>query len=146
MIVLGKPKRCKMSQKVTTRSAESIVIGLYSIHLVNLSMATNTCVKPPGAVVKGPIMSRPQHGNGHEGGMGDEVMSRDMSLFAKELAVGTASNECFGIYQSSWPVETRSKCLADYCARSRVVPAHAFMNLLEYLFALLPADTLHEYA
>jgi hypothetical protein len=42
---------------------------LYSIHLINLSMATNTCVKPPIAVVKGPIMSKPQHTNGHEGGM-----------------------------------------------------------------------------
>jgi hypothetical protein len=61
---------CKMSQmKVTTRSAMSVAIGLYSIHLVNLSMTTNTCVKPPGAVVKGPIMSRPQHANDHEGGM-----------------------------------------------------------------------------
>jgi hypothetical protein len=70
MMVLGKPKWCRMSQmKVTTRSAESIVIGLYSIHLVNLSMATSTCVKPPSAVVKEPIISRPQHANGHEGGM-----------------------------------------------------------------------------
>jgi hypothetical protein len=70
MIVSGKPKWCKMSQmKVTTRSVESVAIGLYSIHLVNLSMATNTCVKPPGALVQGPIMSRPQHANGHEGGM-----------------------------------------------------------------------------
>jgi hypothetical protein len=70
IIVLGKPKRCKMPQmKVTTRSALSIAIGLYSIYLVNLSMATNTCVKPPSAVVKGPIMSRPQHANGHEGGI-----------------------------------------------------------------------------
>jgi hypothetical protein len=31
---------------------------LYSIHLVNLSIATNTWVKMPGAVVKGPIISR----------------------------------------------------------------------------------------
>jgi hypothetical protein len=46
-----------MSQmKVTTLSTVSIVIGLYSIHLVNLSMATNTCVKPLDAVVKGPII------------------------------------------------------------------------------------------
>jgi hypothetical protein len=36
-----------------------------------------------------------------------------MWLFAKELAVGTPVNECFGICQSSWPVETKSKCLAD---------------------------------
>jgi hypothetical protein len=59
-----------MSQmKVTTRSMLSVAIGLYSIHLVNLSMATNTCVKPPGVVVKGPIMSKPQHANGDEGGI-----------------------------------------------------------------------------
>jgi hypothetical protein len=42
---------------------------LYSFHLVNLSMAMNTCVKPPSTVVKGPIMSTPQHANGYEGGM-----------------------------------------------------------------------------
>jgi hypothetical protein len=70
MMVLGKPKRYKMSwMKVTTQSVVSVAIGLYLIHLVNLSMATNTCVKPPGAVVKGPIMFGPQHANGHEGGM-----------------------------------------------------------------------------
>jgi hypothetical protein len=70
IIVLGKPKQCKMLQmKVTTQSALSVMIVLYTIHLVNLSMATNTCVKPPGTVVKGLIMSKPQHANGHESGM-----------------------------------------------------------------------------
>jgi hypothetical protein len=70
IIVLEKPKWCKMSQmKVTTRFAVSAAIGLYSIYFVNLLMATNTCVKPPGAVVKGPFMSRPQHANGHDGGI-----------------------------------------------------------------------------
>jgi hypothetical protein len=60
MIVLRKPKQCKMSQmKVTTISAESVAISLYSNHLVNLSMASNTCEKHPGVAVKGPIMSRP---------------------------------------------------------------------------------------
>jgi hypothetical protein len=89
------------------------VIGLYSIHLVNLSMATNTCVKPLSTAVKGPIMSRPKHCKQPLGWYGDEVMSRNKGLFTKELAVGTPANECFGIWQSSWPVETRSKRLAD---------------------------------
>jgi hypothetical protein len=40
-------------------------------------------------------------------------MSWNMRLFAKELAVGTPANECFGICQSSEPVETRSKWLAE---------------------------------
>jgi hypothetical protein len=53
MMVLGKLKRCKISEvKSTTRSGVSLAIGLYSIHLVNLSIATRTWVKPPGAVVK----------------------------------------------------------------------------------------------
>jgi hypothetical protein len=34
-----------------------------------LSMATNTCVKSPSAVVKGPIISKPQHANDYEGGI-----------------------------------------------------------------------------
>jgi hypothetical protein len=38
-------------------------------HLVNLSIATNTWVKPPGTVVKGPIISRLQQANGQDGGM-----------------------------------------------------------------------------
>jgi hypothetical protein len=42
---------------------------LTSIHLVNLSMATNTLLNPPGAVGSGTIMSSPQHANGQVGGM-----------------------------------------------------------------------------
>jgi hypothetical protein len=36
-----------------------------------------------------------------------------MGLFAEELAVFTLMNECFGVCQSSQPVEIRSKSLAD---------------------------------
>jgi hypothetical protein len=38
----------------------SFLIGLASIHLVHLSTYTRRCVKPPGAVLNGPTMSRPQ--------------------------------------------------------------------------------------
>ena len=38
--------------------------SLYSIHLENLSMATYTYWKPPGAGLKGPIISSPQHVKG----------------------------------------------------------------------------------
>jgi hypothetical protein len=99
--------------KVTTRFAVNVAIGLYSIQLVNLSIVTNTCVKPSSAVIKGPIMFRPQHANGHEGGIGDEIMRWNIGLFAKELTVGAPANECFGICQRNRPVETRTKRLAD---------------------------------
>jgi hypothetical protein len=42
---------------------------LYSIHLVNLSIATNVWVKPPGTIVNGPIISRLQQANGQDGSM-----------------------------------------------------------------------------
>jgi hypothetical protein len=42
---------------------------LYSIHSVNLSIATNVWVKLPGTVVNGPIISRLQQANGQDGGM-----------------------------------------------------------------------------
>jgi hypothetical protein len=70
MMVFGKLKRCKiLEMKSTTRSGVSLPIGLYSIHLVNLSIATNKWVKPPGAIVKGPIISRLQQAKGQDGGM-----------------------------------------------------------------------------
>jgi hypothetical protein len=37
--------------------------------LVNLSMATNILLKPPGAVGSGSIMSSPQQAKGQIGGM-----------------------------------------------------------------------------
>jgi hypothetical protein len=40
-------------------------------------------------------------------------MSWNMGLFTKELVVGAPANECFGICQSSQPLETISKRLAD---------------------------------
>ena len=70
MIVFGKPNLWSISlMNSTARSYEIFLIGLTSIHLVNLSTATRMCVKPPGAVGSGPIMSRLQQANGHDGGM-----------------------------------------------------------------------------
>jgi hypothetical protein len=70
MMVSGKPKRCRMLEmKSTTLSGVSLVIGLYSIHFVNLSIVTYTWVKPPSAVVNGPIISKLQQANSQDGGM-----------------------------------------------------------------------------
>jgi len=40
-------------------------------------------------------------------------MRRDMSLFAKELAVGAPADEFFGVCQSYRPVETQSEGFSD---------------------------------
>ena len=55
--------------KSTTLSNEFLTMGLYSNHLVNLLIATRTWLNPPGAMVRGPIMSRLQQANDHDGGI-----------------------------------------------------------------------------
>jgi hypothetical protein len=43
----------------------------------------------------------------------DEVVCRDVSLFAKELTVVTPVDEFFGVCQSHQPVDTWPECLPD---------------------------------
>ena len=50
-------------------SDEILTMGLYSIHLVNLSTATSTWLNLPGATVNGPIMSKLQQANDYDGGI-----------------------------------------------------------------------------
>jgi hypothetical protein len=68
-----------------------------------------------------------------------------MGLVVEELAVCTLANECFGVCQSSQSVEPRSEGFSDQRARSNMIFACAFINLVEYFSAFLCAYTLHEY-
>ena len=64
MMEFGIPKRWMIFVKnATTCSDPMLVKGRTSIHLENLSMATNRCLKPPGAFYKGPTRSRPHTTN-----------------------------------------------------------------------------------
>ena len=55
--------------------AVELVIGIASIHFVNLSTATSRCVCPPGDdFLSGPTISSPHWANGHVNGM---VLSAD---------------------------------------------------------------------
>jgi hypothetical protein len=69
-----------------------------------------------------------------------------VGLFVEELAVCMPVNKCIGVCQSSRPVELGSESLPDQHARSSMVSARSFVNLLEYFSAFLNAHTLHEYA
>src|ERR1043165_2273753 len=53
------------TMNLTTVGPSSFLIGLASIHLVNLSTATSKCAMPPLAVLNGPTMSSPDTANGH---------------------------------------------------------------------------------
>ena len=53
--------------KLTVVRAVELVIGTASIHLVNLSTATNRCVRPPFEdFLSGPTMSSPEVANNQE--------------------------------------------------------------------------------
>jgi hypothetical protein len=65
MIEFGIPKRWMIFVKnATAYSNLMLVKGRTSIHLENLSMATSRCVKPPGAICKGPTRSKPHTAKG----------------------------------------------------------------------------------
>ena len=92
MIVLGKPNLWSISlMNSTARSDEIFLIGLTSIHLVNLSTATRMCVKPPGAVGSGhqeaPASERPQWRYGYQ------VVSKQATLFGEVLASWASFDE-----------------------------------------------------
>src|ERR1041385_233398 len=70
MMLFGTPYLTVMStMNLTLVGQSSFLISLASIHLVNLSTATNKCFMLPLAVLNGPTMSRPQTANGHVIGM-----------------------------------------------------------------------------
>src|SRR3954471_12945352 len=76
MILCGTPNLKMIDlMKLTVVRAVEMVIGIASIHLVNLSTATSRCVRPPFEdFLSGPTMSSPQVANSQDNGM---VLSSD---------------------------------------------------------------------
>src|SRR4051812_39045165 len=71
MMLWGTPNRKIIDlMKLTDVRAVELVIGIASIHLVNLSTATSRCVLPPfDDFLRGPTMSSPQVAKGQDNGM-----------------------------------------------------------------------------
>ena len=70
MIEFGTPNLKTMPMKNRTACSDLILpMGRASIHLENLSIATNKWVKHPGAFFSGPTRSSPHTANGHVMGM-----------------------------------------------------------------------------
>src|ERR1041385_467769 len=79
MMLCGTPNLKMIDlMKLTGVRAVELVIGTASIHLVNLSTATNRCVLPSFEdFLSGPTMSSPHVANGHDNGM---VLSSDAGV------------------------------------------------------------------
>ena len=70
MIEFRTPNLKTMSVKNSTAYSDLILpMGRASIHLENLSIATNKWVKPPGAFCSGPTRSSPHTAKDHVMGM-----------------------------------------------------------------------------
>ena len=70
MIEFGTPNLWIMSVKNCIAYSDLILaMGRASIHLLNLSIATNKWVKPPGAFYNGPMRCSPHTAKGHVMGM-----------------------------------------------------------------------------
>src|SRR3954462_13680584 len=66
MILFGNPYLTVIStMNLTVVGPSSFLIGLASIHLLNLSTATNRCVMPPLVILNSPTISNPHTANGH---------------------------------------------------------------------------------
>src|SRR3954462_93426 len=76
MMLCGTPNLKMIDlMKLTAVRVVELVTGTASIHLVNLSTATNRCVWPPFEdLLSGPTMSSPQVANGQDNGI---VLSSD---------------------------------------------------------------------
>src|ERR1041385_2319773 len=76
MMLCGTPNRKMIDlMMLTIVRAVELVIGIASVHLVNLPTATRRCVLPPFAdFLSGPTMSSPQVANDQDSGM---VLSSD---------------------------------------------------------------------
>src|SRR4051812_10878622 len=71
MMLCGTPNLKMIDlMKLTDMRVVELVMGTASIHLVNLSTATSSCVFPPfDDFLSGPTMSSPQVANGQDSGM-----------------------------------------------------------------------------
>ena len=129
---------------VTAVAPSSFLIGLASIHLVNLSTATRRCVMPPRAVLKGPTMSRPQTAKGQV--MGIVLRAAEGVCFCRlkrwqPLQYRTILLRVVG---DGWPVEAVAERLGRDVLGAGVVATLALVDLLEESASFLWVDAAHE--
>jgi hypothetical protein len=67
-------------------------------------------------------------------------------LLGEVLAPLAPSDEFLSIAQGCGPEESSSESLADQHARSRLVDADAFVDLLQDVLAFFSGKTIHEYS
>src|SRR3954469_10302092 len=109
----------------------SFLMGLASIHLVNLSTATSRCVNPQGAICNGPTMSSPQTANDQLIGIVRKFFSRNMWLSGIILASRACLNQLIGIRLRGQPVESLPEGFRDQRSRSGVMPAISEMDFTQ---------------
>src|SRR5438132_11119360 len=102
-------------------AAMIVATGLALSHLVNLSMAMKRCVKPPGALCRGPTMLRPQTANGQVIRMVLQLLRRHVYLSGEVLASLAFTDDFVCVYNSSRRKEALPISLTDQCSCCGVI-------------------------
>ena len=130
-----------MSVKNRTTCSDLILpMGRASIHLENLSTATNKWVKPPGAFCSGPMRVQSPHGKRPCDGDGLQSMGREVYLSSVELATLAGPHDISGVGDRGGPIETLPKRVTHEGVRRSVVATDASADVTDQLIALGDGD------
>src|SRR3954462_4161078 len=126
-MLCGRPNLTTRSRtNLRAVALSSFLMGLASIHLVNLSTATSRCVNPHGAVCNGPTMSAPRL-----------QTAKLLVLFAilqQEHVVVGHNTGILCMSQPSCrrlPSRSASRILAERLSRPTIEERHDALNLLD---------------
>jgi hypothetical protein len=107
MMEFGTPKRWMMFVKNATACSDLMLVrGRTSIHLENLSMATNRCEKPPGCLLQGTDKVQTPHGKRPGDGYCLQGLSGQVRLSCVELTPLAGAYNPSGVGHRGRPVET----------------------------------------
>jgi hypothetical protein len=124
MMEFGTPNRWMMLVKNATACSDLMLLrGRTSIHLENLSMATNRCVYPPGCLLQGTDEVQTPHSKRP----GDEYRLQSLGgqvcLPRVELTPFAGADNSSGVGHRGRPVETLSKGISNKGSRRCVMAA-----------------------
>jgi hypothetical protein len=107
MMEFGTPKRWMMLVKNATACSDLMLFrGRTSIHLENLSIATNRCVKPPGCLLQGTDEVQTPHSKRPVDGYCLQGLSGQVCLPCVELTPLAGAYNPSGVSHRGWTVET----------------------------------------
>src|SRR3954471_13944773 len=146
MMLCGRPNLTTRSRtNLRAVAPSSFLMGLASIHLVNLSTATSRLVNPHGVVCNGPTVSSPPDCKWPSYWYCSQFFSWNMGLSGIILASHACLNQLVGVRLHGHPVESLPEGFRDQRLRSGAMPAISEMDFAKDFNTFLVGNTLKVY-